>query len=44
MDYLQEQLHMKLQILFTQEEFPKYINLQNTRFYYIFEQTERTKN
>lgn len=43
MDYLQEQLHMKLQILFTQEEFPKYINLQSMRFYYIFEQTERTK-
>lgn len=26
------------------EEFQKYINLQNTRFYYIFEQTEKIKN
>ena len=43
MDYLQEQLHMKLQILFTQEEFLRYTNLQNTRFYYIFEQTEKSK-
>ena len=25
------------------EEFQKYINLQNTRFYYIFEQTEKSK-
>ncbi len=32
---LQERLHEIENSLYT-EEFPKYINLQNTRFYYIF--------